>query len=524
MSQTPDTSASTAPAAPAENGTKKEAFTATNGAIHAWATGKVANYWMYSILGQLDFPLKTTFGVKPWVWGVAMAAPRIVDGILDPIIGYLSDNTHTRWGRRRPWLLGSAILGAFMCIAIWWLSPGWPSWAHLLFLTPMCVLLFSIWGTYDMTHGALGYELSDDYNQRSKVMAVGGAWFTVAALGGGFFYPLAMTLAHGQAWNEGDYYEMFWGLFNIPVPDWLIKHPIPAVFEGSEIQALRTFAYVVGGLVLVFGCLPFFICKERFQKFNKKHVKIWTALRSTLNNRSFRLLLIIQAIQTVGGIFGGIGGMVVYFYVTEGNKVVSGLLGAIGGLVGVPVAILLVPLAVPLTKLLGKRNGLLMGYGAGVVTACVMPFIVIRGQPWLLLLPGIVFAIPNAILGMMLSSAMPDICDVDELHSGERREGLYTAVNTFINKLQISAVVLVSNLMITWCGCDPMVPPSESVMTTMYWLWLLPGIVISIAVFLLATRYPLTEKVMADVRLRLDERHAAAAAAEAASAAPPASS
>jgi GPH family glycoside/pentoside/hexuronide:cation symporter len=106
------------------------------------------------------------------------------------------------------------------------------------------------------------------------------------------------------------------------------------------------------------------------------------------------------------------------------------------------------------------------------------------------------------------------------LHSGERREGLYTAVNTFINKLQISAVVLVSNLMITWVGCDPMLPSQpEHVITLMRWLWLAPGILISIIVFILATRYPLTENVMADVRRRLDERHAAT---EAASTSPPA--
>jgi GPH family glycoside/pentoside/hexuronide:cation symporter len=526
MSETSKAASEGTPPAPTANRTKKEAFTATNGAIHAWSTGRVSSYWMYSMLGQLDFPLKTAFGVKPWVLGVAMMAPRIVDGLLDPLIGYLSDNTHTRWGRRRPWLMGTAILGAFMCIAIWWLSPNWSWWEQLLFLTPMCALLFSIWGTYDMTHMALGYELSDDYNQRSKVQAVASAWWALAAVGGGFFYSTALILKNGLQYDEGASYEMFWGLFDIPVPQFIINHPILPVFPGNEVIALRVLSYVVGGLVLVFGILPFFVCKERFEKANKTHVKIWTALKATLSNRPFRLLLIIGIIQTAGGIFGGVGGMVNYYYVCGGNKFQSTVIfGGIAGVVGLVVSVLMVPLAVPLTRRLGKRTGLLVGYGTGVVGSCAMFFLVMPGQPWLLLLPSIVFAIPSAIGGIMLASAMPDICDVDELHSGERREGLYTAVNSFISKLQNSAVMLVSNLLITWCGCDPMLPSQpESVIKTMYWLWLAPGIVLSVTIFILATRYPLTEKVMADVRLRLDERHAAAAATEAASAAPPASS
>jgi GPH family glycoside/pentoside/hexuronide:cation symporter len=510
-------------AAPADNGTRKEAFTASNLAINAWATGKVSNYWMYSTLNQLDFPLKTTFGVPPWVLGVAMAAPRIVDGLLDPLLGHLSDITHTRWGRRRPWLMGAAILGAFMTIAIWWLSPGWPNWAHLLFLTPMCVLLFSIWGTYDMTHTALGYELSDDYNQRSKVIAIGSLWFSLAALGGGFFYSTALILKDGFRWEEGDYYQMFWGLCDIPVPDFLIQHPITPVFPGNEIQALRTLSYIVGGLVLVFGVLPFFVCRERFQKSNKKHVKIWTALRQAISNKPYRLILALNIIQTFGGVFGGVGGMVLYYYVCQGNKLQStGIFGGIAGVVGLLTAILMVPLAAPLTKKLGKRSGLLVGYGAGVIGACAAPFIVLPGQPWLLFLPSIILAIPGAIGGTMMASAFPDICDVDELQSGERREGLYTAVNSFISKLQISVVSLLGNVMITWCGCDPMQPSQpEHVVTLMRWLWLGPGILIAIVLFILAARYPLTENVMADVRRRLDERHAATATAEAASASPP---
>jgi GPH family glycoside/pentoside/hexuronide:cation symporter len=497
---------------PAPATAAKPAFTAGAATIHAWGLGAVADYWMYSILGQLAFPLTVTFGVDPRVLGWAQALPRLVTAIFDPFIGHASDITHTRWGRRRPWMVAAAVLGAFLSVAAWWISPGWPTWAQYLFLIPMFTLLFAVWDIYDMAHTAMGYELSDDYCQRSKVVAIRSLWFAVAAFGGGFFYLAALTLKNGYDRPEGTCSLL--GLFNFYLP----QIHIPALFPGNEIASLRFLACLVGVIILIFGLIPVFAFKERFTEANRRRVSIWRAIPATFKNRPFVLLVLMQAMGILGSMTASLVGMLMYYEVLgkDGNFQRTGTLGAMAGTLGLLIAIgggiVMLFLAAPLTRLVGKRVALMVSYGLTALASMVLPFFMVRGHPELILLQGLIFSLPHIIIGPLEGSVMPDICDLDELHSGERREALYMGVNGFINKILISLCILVGTYALAFAGCDTKLPTQpEEVLTRMRWLAFAPPIVFSILAFVISCFYPLTGKFMAEVRLRLDERRAAVA-------------
>jgi hypothetical protein len=206
------------------------AYSAANRTLHLWGVGAMADYMLFVSFNALLLPIYTTgFGLSPVLVGWALMLPRVFDALVDPVIGHVSDNLRTRWGRRRPFLLGAALLGAVLVMTLWWPSRDWPPALQFAHLLANSILLFVCYGAFSMTHQALGYELSDDYHVRTRVMAVRAFYFSLAALAGGWLY-------------------------------WLALRPV----FGDEITGIR---WVSAGMALVVagaGLVPVLACRERF--------------------------------------------------------------------------------------------------------------------------------------------------------------------------------------------------------------------------------------------------------------------
>ncbi|HYP17727.1 MAG TPA: MFS transporter, partial [Opitutus sp.] len=82
-------------------------------------------HWLYTTIGFQVFNI--FLGVAPWLIGVALFANRLFDAIADPLFGWLSDNTRTRWGRRRPFILVGGILAGLCLPLLVAVAPGWGS-------------------------------------------------------------------------------------------------------------------------------------------------------------------------------------------------------------------------------------------------------------------------------------------------------------------------------------------------------------------------------------------------------------
>ncbi len=459
-----------------------QAYTADARTLHLWGIGGMADYMLFVSFNALILPIFTTaFGLSPVLVGWALMLPRITDALVDPILGHLSDDTHTRWGRRRPYLFGASILGAIVVMALWWASPAWPQGRQFAYLLTCSILLYFCYGVFSMTHVAFGYELSDDYHLRTKVVAIRGFYFSIAALAGGWLY-------------------------------WLALRPV----FGGEIAGIRWISAGIAAVILVAGLIPFFCCRERFQNANRRHVNLWKAIRATLRVRPFVIILLLRVAQTLGGsLFGAMAFYIGVYSVCGGNKSLFTSLSGINGMVGFAAAFTLMRVAPWLSRRLGKRRAIIWGYGAAFLGAMLMPFFMRPGHPYLLLTHMITFGLASAVLTMFMAAVMPDICDLDELESGERREGLFSAVMSFVSKIENSVCILLGGYLVAFSGFDTHVAQQmgqqpQAVLDKMRLLGFTPAIVFAGVTFAIACYFPITQKMMTDVRARLDARRAAA--------------
>ena len=173
------------------------------------------------------FFLLTAFGMDPFLAGLLGGLPRIFDAITDPIMGFISDNTNTRWGRRRPYIFIGAILSGIFFIMLWQLDENASQMYNFWYFLIMS-MVFLIGNTMFATPLiGLGYEMTSDYNERTRLM--------------GFSQILGQIAWMIVPW--------FWVL--IANPD---------LFE-SQAVGVRQLSFLVGGLCLLLGLLPAIFCR-----------------------------------------------------------------------------------------------------------------------------------------------------------------------------------------------------------------------------------------------------------------------
>ncbi len=491
--------------------TAAKPFTARLWAIHLWGLGGMADYFLYSAFNMINLAFTTGYKLDPVLVGIALSAPRFIDALVDPLIGHFSDDFHSRWGRRRPFILGSSVIGALLVMGLWWDSPAWNQWVQLAWVTVGATLLFTMWGIFNLTHTALGYELSDDYGNRSKVLAIKGWWATVAMIGGSYVYSGVLNMPAVLDHVAGAAHWCLGGQTGIDV--WLdngVAWLRPQV--GTEVGAFRLI-YIFVALVIVFGGLvPFLTVKERFSRANRKHVALWPAMRATFQNKTYRLLLILRISQTFGTALSGItGAYLAIYYICYGDKKwYMAVAPPCGTFVGLVLALAMMFLAAPITRKLGKRTGLIVCFGLMFLSTCFAPLIYQPGHLYLVVFYGLCFAPVAMVLNNLSGSLIPDICDVDELEHGERREGLFAAVQSFVNKMETSTIMLFSGFLLKFSGFDQhiIVQPPE-VLHRMLWMYFTPSIFFAGVTFVISWFIPPDQKNMAAVRAELDARRAA---------------
>ena len=452
--------------------TQAKPYSAPNREIYAWAIGGIASHGLICTFGQASAIFTIGFGLSAVVVGWAMMLPRVFDALLDPWLGHISDDTHTRWGRRKPFLVVASIAGAILLFSLWWASPAWSSTAQLIYLFVLGTLFYVCYGLYTMAWMALGYELTDDYHERSRVAAISGMFATVVFFAAGWMY-------------------------------WVALRPV----FGGEIYGIRWVAGCMAVLVIGTAMVCVLTCRERFARSNRQHTPILPAIKTTLKNRPFVVLLIYKLCQVFGDrVYGGLLVYVGIYYVCAGNKGDATWFTGIGTNIGALLSLAMVPFMKRISQRIGKRNGLIVASLISLCLAVAQPLILRPSMPYLLVVPQMIL-LPLIMLANTLSTAIvPDICDLDELQTGQRREGLFTAVMGFVQKLEISLTVLIVGYMVSFSGFDSkLATQPDAVLHKMLWLATLPYIAFTAITVITAWMFPMTEASMAEVRRQLDE-------------------
>jgi GPH family glycoside/pentoside/hexuronide:cation symporter len=145
----------------------------------------LANQMFPAALGIFMVVLVQDMGFPTWMWGILFFLPRAYDAVLDPIMGFISDNTRSKWGRRRQYVfIGAIMLGGGLRGDV----AAAPRRRHHLQLPVLPVLVARVFFTgltvFSIPYVAMGYEMSDDFHERTSIMAVAqwiGQWAWVIA-------------------------------------------------------------------------------------------------------------------------------------------------------------------------------------------------------------------------------------------------------------------------------------------------------------------------------------------------------
>jgi len=457
-------------------------YTASALETWAWGTGVITSAGIVMMFQQVMNIFTVAYGLSPVVLSWILLLPRIVDAFVDPVIGNWSDQTRSCWGRRKPFLLVSGCLGALLIGSIWWADPGWSHTVQFCFLGVLGVLIYICYGTYNMSYSAIGFELSDDYNERSKIWAISGFFGAVNSLAVGWMYWFALR-------------PMF----------------------GNEIWGMRWIGVGMALVMIGTTLITVYFTRERFtHSGTAKHVPILQALKETTKNRPFVILLIIKFLEFLGMRIATV--IVVFYvclyYVCPGNKDLATKISGIAGTINVVGNFVFLPLVKPFSKFFGKRNALVWGTLTMFLAALVTPFVLTPKHPYWVLIPTLIFT-PMWVVNYTITNAiLPDICDLDELECGQRREGLYTAVYGFVSKVAISLCLLLVGYVVVWAGVDTkqLIQPPQ-VLHNLYWMAVIPGIFLTFLTLMAALKFPMTEAVVKDIHRQLEARRLARAAA-----------
>ncbi|MBI5919750.1 MAG: MFS transporter [Nitrosomonadales bacterium] len=586
----------------------------------AWGVGGFGENIANAAILSLVYPIfNVALGLSTLAIGLAMALSRIVDAVVDPIVGNLTDNTHSRWGRRRPWMfVGSILMALFFC-AVWFLPTSMPqlpkmvavhlldakaaqkattepahdtapklydslSWyvvsaqdvtltpdsatgsfqvelrhapdsatsfsivpadsaqasaltvspaqlvftpenwqtpqtvsvtalatsgeaSHALRILPsadvldspalqqigitsysalqmflafasVCLLFYFSFTVFVIPFSGLGIELTDDYNERTNLQIYRLVASFCASLLVGYLYLWSQKAG---AWLGGD-----------------------------EVLGARAVGIGIGLLVLISTMLPALFCRERFSSAERKKapLPLLKAVQLTAVNKSFRMLM-GSVFAVFMGLFFSLPFMtyIGIYYCCGGDKLLAAEIGGVMTIVQTVGQFLAMPLISWANQRVDKKTILFTGLAISIVGYASSWWLFTPENPWLQIIPVVVAAWGLCACWAVNGSFAADICDEDELNTGHRREGLYSAVFAFVYKSAIGIVALGSGALLAWAGVagqETMLSDDTLLKVRLAYLCI-PVVFLSLAVWAMWF-YPLTRERVASIQAELKSR------------------
>lgn len=403
-------------------------------------------------------------GMSAAVMGTILFLGRgIWDAIADPIAGYLSDRTNTKMGRRRPWLLASALPLGVTFVLLWTPPREMGTVYTTVWMAVMVVAFYTSSTVLIIPHTALGAELTDSYHDRTRIF---GGRHVVTTLGS--FAAVA-------------------GLFALQKSDDVHRTILWFAIAAGVATALATVWTVVR-------------LRERPEFQGRGGDKPYRAFRDVLVNPHARLLLLVFGIESLGAATIGVLTPYVAQYVVKRPEV-----GPPAIAVYMLASILFVPVWLPLSRRFGKKA---LWMASMLLTAGSFGSMIFLTENAIALMTILAFLAGTAAScgAMMGPSIQADVIDWDEHATGERKEGSYFAAWNFVFKVATGLTQALTGFVLTFSGYMPNVEQTAGVKFTilaLYGLFPMACYLIGSALF---ARFKLDEAGYKAIRTELDAR------------------
>ncbi len=407
-------------------------------------------------------------GVHISLLGYLILAVRLFDAVTDPAIGFLSDRTRTRFGRRRPYIALASILLALAIYALFNPPVASPTFETFWFGVSI-FSLFLFWTLVVVPYESLGPEITFDYHERTTLFGMRDGALIAGTLVAATS-PALVTWAMGTSpGGEGEREKFFW------------------------------ISVLYAPLVVAFCWWCVLSIRERLQPEGDEKQGLWQGFRCVAQNKPFIILLVSYTVSAFGN---NLPATLILYYV---EYVLQSKLADLFLLIYFVTGVLFLPGWIMVSRRLGKKWTWIASMGVNT-GAFVGVFFLGPGDAWIY---GILVFISGIGLGATLaipSAMQADVIDYDELLSGERREGHYIGLWSISKKLAAALGVGIALPILGKVGYTPNVEQSEEVLLTLRLLYALVPSVCNVVALLIALAYPISRKRHEDIRFAIAER------------------
>jgi GPH family glycoside/pentoside/hexuronide:cation symporter len=409
-------------------------------------------------------------GLRPAVAAIPIGIGKVWDFVNDPIFGYLSDRTRTRWGRRRPYLLFGALPLALTFTMLWY-RPGFESTAALVVYYSVAYIIFEASATLlYMPYFALTPELTSDYDERTSLTS----------------------------------YRMFFSILGS-----LLAFTLPLIIIGSFIPENAPRVLLMGAIFGLMSALPMFITffgtKEREDYSDLEKPTLWESIKSVWKNVPFRYGL---GIFLATWISVDILQTSLLFYVKfvvqreSQNDIIMATIFVIA------------MFALPIWNWVSKRWSKRHAYMVGIAFWAVVQLALITMTP---ATPLSIILILCSMAGIGVSAAhvlpwaiLPDAIEWYEYQTGERHEGMFYSVTTLARKVTSAVSITFIGPILELTGYQPNVAQQseQALRGIKLIIGPIPAVLLAIGIFI-AYKYPLGRKEFLKIVEELKRRRAA---------------
>jgi GPH family glycoside/pentoside/hexuronide:cation symporter len=448
-------------------------------------TNKLPNWqkWVYGS-GDLGFSITSTIvaayfaifltdviGVRAGVVAIAIFIGRTWDYVNDPLFGYISDRTRTRWGRRRPYLLFGPIPFAIIFTLMWWKPPLHGEIALVAYYAIIYVFFDAAATLCYMPFFALAPDLTSDYDERTSLMSRRA-----------FFSILGSLLAFS----------------------------IPLMIIGSFAPDHASNILVMGAIFAVISAIPlyvvFFGTRERSEFMQQEQPGLFEALKASLKNRPFVFSAVIylftwfaiDILQTI----------LIYFIKYVVNR--EGSSDIIMGTIFL-VAICALPLWTWMSSHFNKRLAYIIGMGFFGVVLMVLINLNAGTSLYVILALCVLAGVGVSAAHVIPWAIIPDAIEYGELQTGKRYEGTFYSLISLAQKVASSFAIPLALLVLDRTGYIPnsVQQPASAVLGIRIVTGPIPTVIICLGI-LFAILYPLGREGYAQINRELEVRRAAA--------------
>ncbi|MCE2895503.1 MAG: MFS transporter [Flammeovirgaceae bacterium] len=455
----------------------------------AFGVGMLANQMFPAVLGIFMVVLVQDLGFPGWMWGLIFFLPRIFDAITDPIMGYISDNTKSRWGRRRHYVFLGAILMGFSFVIMWQLYREDGITYNFYFFMFWSFIFYLGLTLFSVPYVAMGYEMSNDFHERTSIMAIAqwiGQWAWVIA-------PWFWVVMYDKSW-----------------------------FASADV-ATRTLAVWVGIACAIFAMVPAIFIKgksslhENYAPLNFRSIgyslkEIFLGFKEAFTSIPFRKLcvatfFIFNAFNTIASF----SFFIIVYHLFNGDTGAAGIWPTLFGSLGaLSTTFLVIPIVARMSKWLGKKRAFIVSQSISLFGYILFWFLFVPGKPYMFIFALPLFSFGIGSLFTIMMSMTADVIDLDELTTGKRREGIFGAIYWWMVKVGFAIAGLLSGTLMTLVGFDPSASvQSEGAIDGLRIFFSVIPIMGTLVAIYVMRDYDVDEQRANETRAELDKREAA---------------